>query len=85
MSLSLSLSCECTYADEEGETPSTPCGYSTRAADEVNETPSTPGGDSTRRVAANKALWPHWYVTYNGALICSILGMSNWCESSPSS
>ena len=58
MSLSLSLSCECTYADEEGETPSMPCGDSTRTADEVNETPSTPCGDSTRRDAAKKALWP---------------------------
>ena len=46
----------CTYADVEGETPSTPCGYSTRVAIEGNETPSTPGGDSTSRDAANKAL-----------------------------
>ena len=69
MSLSLSLSCECTYADEEGETPSTPCGDSTRVADEVNETPSTPGEDSTRRDVETKLcgfsdmlpLLVHWY------------------------
>ena len=48
----------CTYADVEGEMPSTPSGDSTRAADEDNETPSTPRGDSTRRDATNKALWP---------------------------
>ena len=72
VSLSPSWSCECTYADEEGETPSTPCGDSTRVADEVNETPSTPCGDSTRRDAANKALWPLWYATTTGALLCSI-------------
>ena len=47
-----------TYADVEGENPSTPCGDSTRVADEDNETPSTLGGDSTRRAAANKALVP---------------------------
>ena len=66
-----------TCAEEEGETPSTLGGDNTRAADEVNETPSTPGGDSTRRDVANKTLWPRWYVTYNGALICSISGMSS--------
>ena len=54
VSLSPSWSCECTCADEEGETPSTPCGDSTRVADEVNETPSTPGGDSTRRDVETK-------------------------------
>ena len=48
----------CTYADVEGETPSMPCGDSTRAAVEGNETPSTPGGDSTCCAAANKALLP---------------------------
>ena len=72
----LPLSWIYTCAEEEGETPSTSCGDNTRSADGVGETPSTPGGDNTRRVAANKALWPRWYVTYNGALICSISGMS---------
>ena len=52
------LPLSCTYADIEGETPSTPCGDSTHAADEGNETLSTPGGDNTRRAAANKALVP---------------------------
>ena len=52
------LPLSCTYADVEGETPSTPCGDSTRDVVEGNETPSTLGGDSTRRAAANKALVP---------------------------
>jgi len=81
----LPLSWNCTYVEEEGKTPSTSCGDNTRSVDGVNETPSTPGGDNTRRVAANKALRPHWYVTNNGALICLISGISGWCEGSPSS
>ena len=47
-----------TCADVEGETPSMPCGDSTRAVVEGNKTPSTPGGDSTHCAAANKALVP---------------------------
>lgn len=72
-------------ADEESEAPSTWCGGNTRCSEDEDETPSTGCGESTRRAAANKVLWPLWYVTRGEEAICLGMLISGWCDGPPSS